>query len=257
MARVLSFPALAVTGTVERETSSGLEMEWSSVFTEYRALRAQYPLNSRGNDAPLQDFSRFFAPGGSFWSFYDNTLAGSVTKDGVIIGPGVRVSSAFRQCLKQVNSITTAFFSEGPEASFTFSVRGASVRAEVSSVVARSVRFDLGGGEPLIWKIGQRKWHRFSWPGDRPMEGTGLQVDASGTSVRPKSQPGPWGFFRLLDEAQNQPGSGDANRAVSWRLETGSAGLRVTLDIGGLARKHPLIPGFFRCNCPSSITGGG
>ncbi len=85
-----------------------LNQEWKSKIADtFNSTLANYfPFNSKGNDAPIQDFKDFFRPNsGTIWSFFNSELSPFISKNTWSVnkweGQGINVSANFISSLKE------------------------------------------------------------------------------------------------------------------------------------------------------------
>ncbi len=258
LARVLKLPAFVVTGSVQAGVGRDLQGGWSQIVREFQTtLAGRYPLSAGGTDCALADFEQFFGPGGTFWSYYQESLSGLVSEDGhELPNAGIRCSPGFLDCLRSAYRIRRGMFPDGGnKAGFSFSVQPDRVQRE-SSIVMRGVRLDVGGSS-LIYQMGQRTWTPMSWPGQNPEAGAALRLDAGDTATIPSLNfSGAWGFFHLLNRANIGSGGSD-QPSLTWKLAAQPSEVAVAFNVSGLSSVHPLAPGFFRFSLPSQIVAEG
>ncbi len=255
--RLLQLPINAVIGGSHFTTLSDLNNRWSLlVYGPFqKTLAGKYPIADGGADLSMYDFTEFFRPGGTFWSFYDSYLKDFVREDGspVSENQGVPLTPAFLDCLRKAYSIRQAFFASNPAAaSLKFSVRTNTPEEEGPHLNVRRITFDLGG-DFAAYIMGLREWKEIEWPGSDPNAGAALRLDTSGgPAAENPSEPGLWGLFRLLDRA-TIAGVETATPAATWRLSAGPTTLRVVYEFQPVSVHHPFKPRFMRFSPPPSL----
>jgi type VI secretion system protein ImpL len=258
VARVLQLPVTGAKQVVRGGVRKDLNTKWTLLVLQpfQRTLAGKYPLAEGGPDAALFDFTEFFRPGGTFWSFYDQELSQYLFEDGTARSPELDeapFSSELTQCLQRAHEIREAFFAADPSAaSVRFSVRTSPPRIEGAHVNVRWVSFDVGG-EFATYSMGAQQWQPMTWPGKDPAAGAALRAHVSGgPPVKGLEQRGPWGLFRLLDQSQ----FGQVDRSTptgTWRLSAGESRLIVVYEFQPTSARHPFQPGFLRFRLPESL----
>ncbi len=264
LARALKLPANAITRTVEvvasGEMGASLQDAWGPVAREFQeTLAGRYPLSAGGKDAALADFEKFFAPGGTFWSFYDASLAGIVSEDGrQVTDPRAHLSPGFLGSLNAAWRIRRALFADGSGAGFSFSAQTEPPERD-KKIVMRSVRLDVGG-QSFVYQMGPKNWVTIEWPGKSPESGGRLSLDAgSSAKIDPLAFDGAWGFFRLLDKATIGRGASSGELSLGWHVTAqpkdskASPDVFVKYDLRGLPAAHPFQKEIFRFSCPAQI----
>jgi type VI secretion system protein ImpL len=214
-----------------------------------RTIAGKYPITADGPDVAMADFTEFFRPGGTFWSFYDANLKSMVLEDGSQAG-AIKLRRDFADCVRRAKVIRDAFFSANPtQPSLAFAVRTTTASVEGPQVFVRKVHLDVGG-QFLSYTNGVPQWDNLQWPGPDPTVGAVLRAElAAGVTAESKSFPGPWGFFHLLDQAR-LGGSQDAPKAV-WRLNAGQSRVVVEYEIQPKTTSHPFSENALRFTVPS------
>jgi type VI secretion system protein ImpL len=220
-------------------------------------LSGRYPCTPGGPDASLEDFESFFSPSGIFWTFYRENLANVVSEDGQqMFDSGVPLSNEFRGALRRAYRIRGALFRAGDQAGFTLSLRPGNPRRDpATGIISRETRLEIGG-EPLVWQIGVQTWHEVSWPGPNQAQGASLDFRASNATATPLRAEGIWGFFRLLNEAEIGPVSGDQG-SLEWAIQTNLGEVRVPYEVRQLSAVHPLRKDLLRFTCPADVRSAG
>jgi type VI secretion system protein ImpL len=253
---VLRLPVQAVTKKVQAQAGAALDTGWGSVYEEFaQNLEGRYPfVRGAAQAVALPDFEAFFAPGGTFWSFYEESLSKVVSEDGQrMLDPGASVSEEFRSALRSAYRIRRAFFPAGDRAGFTLSLK-TKPPTRPEGVNFFQSRLEIGGAS-LLYKSGLPRPEDVSWPGEDREAGASLSLDLRGTArAELLAADGVWGFFRLLDRASVS--SGDTEVKIRWSVPTDKGDVQVEYTATGLPRVHPLEPGILRFTCPQQISGG-
>ncbi len=168
-----------------------------------------------GDDAPLDDFTHLFAPGGVLDGYFTTELKPFVTQGPVwraapISGVAPPVSQAQLAEFQRAADIRDAFFATG------------------TSTLA--VRFDLslmsasGAGKPVL-TLGQTTipsvgTTSLTWPGD---DGIRVARIAFGAVAPALEEHGAWALFRLLDRASVTSAGADRRFLVTFRVGSDKA----------------------------------
>jgi type VI secretion system protein ImpL len=156
-------------------------------------LNGRYPFSPNGPDMQIDDFAKLFRPGGVYDDFFKTQLAEFVDKDrspwAWRSGAG---SSIIRPALfEQAFQIKEMFF-DGAQPKVRFQLSPLSLNGDVESVA-----FELDG-QKFEHRFGPEKSFPLSWPGEPPGVAT---VQFEGRNRQNLSQPGPWGWFHLLERS--------------------------------------------------------
>jgi type VI secretion system protein ImpL len=242
-------------------------------MTAYKAwstkLEPNYPFTAGAQtDAKIEDFADFFRPQGQLWTFYDQSLKGSLDKQGNDFVPtrrfkaSVAYTGEFLSCLRRASKITDATFGAGADAKVpqvAFEVNLHSVSPDVSQVT-----IDVDG-QSRTYSNTPEEWLAVQWPAKDPKK-RGAKVRVRGFSGLDEEivRAGDFGLFRLLEAADVRPGvapSKDAAEApvlvATWKLRS-QPGSEVKIDIRPQKSETALAKGFFAgMRCPRLITAGG
>jgi len=220
------------------------------VFTPFqRTLAGKYPFASSGPDASISDFTEFYRPGGTFWSYYDANMKALVKEDGTPAGQ-TQVRQDVRDYVLHARKIRDAFFSANPsQPSLSFQIRTSTPGVEGPQVYVLNVHLDANG-QFTRYSMGVPQWESLQWPGPDPTVGAVLRAQmAHGVIAESKAFPGPWGFFKLLDQAA-WGGTPEAPK-VTWRLAANQSHLVIDYDIQPSGSAHPFQRDFFRLPLPT------
>ncbi len=173
------------------------------------ALRNRYPLNRRAsNEISLEDFGRFFAPGGVLDTYVTTYLAANVQKapgKWKWVGPGSAVCLSDNTLVQLANAdeISKAFFAgPDPQPSFTFSLNVAELK--VSTDITQ-LFLDIGGRSVEFFHGPVKGATTFQWPGDGGNTQAQIRVEPviPGSSSR-ISLNSPWAILKLLDQGKKR-----------------------------------------------------
>jgi type VI secretion system protein ImpL len=256
---LLRRPAEAAWGAIVRESQLYLDAAWSTDVWEpfQSSLTGKYPFVPSGPDAPFAEFSRIFAPGGVFWTFYDQELAPFLDRDGsarIIYRHGLKLGDETKRSIAKAFAFRDALYRRDPAAlGFSFRVKPMqTVKASGTPPFAQTSILTLGGTR-IVYDMGLARDRNVDWPGDAPEGGARLSTTMDGPEPNALEFDGPWAFFRLLDQAAVEVRS-DSESIVRWTLERpGSYSIEVPYEFRAAQNVNPLRPGFFEFACPRQI----
>ncbi len=206
-----------------------LEREWyREVYQPFQQnLARHYPFNpDSGRDVALQDFERFFAPGGVLDVFYQDNLKLFLEDHPEQVGDARRaglVRGAVLTSLENADRIRRAYFTRGGSLDVEFSLEplnlSANKRRSVVNVDGQLVEFSHGPRQsiPLVWPNTLRD------SVESRITLVPVQVNRSPRSL---SESGPWALFRLLDKADI---TGVSSSAVDVRFRVDDGDMRYRL----------------------------
>ncbi len=206
-----------------------LEREWyREVYQPFQQnLARHYPFNpDSGRDVALQDFERFFAPGGVLDAFYQDNLKLFLEDHPEQVGDARRaglVRGAVLTSLENADRIRRAYFTRGGSLDVEFSLEplnlSANKRRSVVNVDGQLVEFSHGPRQsiPLVWPNTLRD------SVESRITLVPVQVNRSPRSL---SESGPWALFRLLDKADI---TGVSSSAVDVRFRVDDGDMRYRL----------------------------
>jgi len=178
-----------------------------------KAITSSFPFGRSTRPVILQDFTRFFGPGGDMERFYEENLAQFVkrTPEGLSYDPqsamAGRLSPATLLQFERAERIRLAFFAGGDLPSVDISI--AHVDSSDGVDQARLVLNDL----ELVTQPGDAP-KVITWPGS----GRGTSVEllplAQGQESRLQAPESDWSFLNLLNAANSRLQSGDSLKAT-------------------------------------------
>ena len=223
-----------------------LEREWyREVYQPFQQnLARHYPFNpDSGRDVALQDFERFFAPGGVLDAFYQDNLKLFLEDHPEQVGDARRaglVRGAVLTSLENADRIRRAYFTRGGSLDVEFSLEplnlSANKRRSVVNVDGQLVEFSHGPRQsiPLVWPNTLRD------SVESRITLVPVQVNRSPRSL---SENGPWALFRLLDKADI---TGVSSSAVDVRFRVDDGDMRYRLHAASNTNPftQPLLAGY-------------
>lgn len=206
-----------------------LERDWyREIYQPFQQnLARNYPFNpDAGRDVALQDFERFFAPGGILDTFYQDNLKLFLEDHPEQVGDARRASLLRRDVLAALESadrIRRAYFTRSGSLDVEFALEplnlSANKRRSVVNLDGQLVEFSHGPRQsiPLVWPNTLRD------SVESRITLVPVQVNRSPRSL---SESGPWALFRLLDRADI---TGVSDSAVDVRFQVDDGEMRYRL----------------------------
>ena len=201
----------------------------------------RYPFDANAaQEAPIDDFARLFAPGGTFDRFFQSQLSPYVDSSHGVWRPRSRdgveppVDGAAATAFQRAAAIRDTLFATGgalPSARFTV----------VPMPGATAATLQFGNGSVTTGNTAANAVS-FTWPGEDGLA-TALLRMSNTTVLR---EDGPWALFRLLDHARISAGA-DAEH-LQLDFDTGAGHAAFALQTGSARNPfaHNLLRGF-RC----------
>lgn len=167
--------------------------------------QGRFPFDPAGRtDIPLQNFAGLFGYGGSFDSYYKQTLAKLVDASGATwkwkTGPGAVAGPpgmlAEMQLADQIKQMYFPLNASAPSVAFTVAdpQLDASIGKFEITIDGQSFTYQAGGSTQMAMK----------WPGPKPGAVTVSAWNTSGTLLNAFTYQGDWAFFHMLHAAHLQ-----------------------------------------------------
>jgi type VI secretion system protein ImpL len=225
-------PIEGASSSTENAVASGKGIQWcNEVVVPYdRNLKAKYPFNPSGTDAPLADVSDFYKPDGVLWKFYQASLAADVPQVGdhfefsTRLGKSTGFSAQLLTFLARSREVSSVLFPPGakdPLVEFEIRIRPA---PGVASIV-----FDLDG-QSIKTQNEPDRWYRLRWPGEGKSHGAAIRVRGAQNLSETIQQEGEWGLFRLLEAGTVAANLSSRVFSVTWTLSSRS-NVQITIDV--------------------------
>lgn len=211
--------------------AKGINEQWALPlkFCE-DAISGRYPLvRDSQKEVSLADFARFFGAGGELDRFFQGPVRDMVdmsrrpwrSRDAG--GVNVRLTNAAVAMFERGASIREMYFQGGAQPSVPFQLVPVGMDASINefklTLDGQTTSYFNG---PLVPRLMQ-------WPGPGSAGEVRLEMSPP-VGVSSRWQPGPWAWFRILDEAGVQP-AGTPGR------------FGVTFTVGGRGARYEIIPG--------------
>ncbi|MFM8333878.1 MAG: ImcF-related family protein, partial [Candidatus Methylumidiphilus sp.] len=217
-----------------------------------RAFAGRYPFaKGSGQDAPLLDFAKFFAPNGVFDQFFQANLKEFVetgasqwrpkSADGQSMGLSQAAISEFQRAAK----IRDAFFIGGGQSpQVQFDIKPVDLDARVDSFKL------IVEGQEIAYRRGAEQASRLQWPGPAPGSGARIVFETADKRQAARGKDGPWALFRLLDES----GLRRAGAAEQYTATFQAEGFTARYEIRPLSVSNPLsLADLQNFHCPESL----
>jgi type VI secretion system protein ImpL len=234
--------AQSAQNTAKNRKVGQLNSRWQSevVTPCKRSFDNKFPFSSTAKTAvSLADFEDFFAPEGIEDSFVKEYLEPLIKKQDGTVSRGTVWS------IRQAERIREAFFANGNDFGFTYSLLGVEVDDRIGQLVIESgtdqrVRFRHGPPVPM----------ELDWPdGDRGLKITFMLKD--GSSVKHVIA-GPWAIFRAVASARADSGRSAGVDSVLVSFSDG--GYKAIFRLTSESRINPFLPGLLdKYSCRSRL----
>ncbi|MEJ2609157.1 MAG: type VI secretion system membrane subunit TssM [Candidatus Thiodiazotropha sp.] len=215
---------------------SHLNSIWSTQLQPFcqRSLTGRYPLNRNGTrEVTISDFGRFFGPGGMMDNFFNSYLQNFVDTSHRVWrwnAAGNRTlgipSSTLRQ-FQRAAVIRDAFFSgSGQQPKINFEIKPLSMDTTITQITL------LLNQQRVRYNHGPTRWSRLTWPDDSGISDTKiLLAPPAGTKPSGLTEDGPWGWFRIIDQAKVTPT--DSPETINIAFDVGGRKSRFSLRSSG------------------------
>ncbi len=221
-------------------TISGVRAHLNSVWTTQvlpfcqRSLRGRYPLDrDSAREVTIGDFGHFFGPGGMMDNFFNSYLQDFVDtsrRNWRWNAAGNRALGIPTGTLRQFQRaavIRNAFFSgASQEPKIHFEVKPLSMDTTITQITL------LLNQQRVRYNHGPARWHRMTWPDDSGISDTKiLLAPPAGNKPSGLTEDGPWGWFRIIDQAKTEPT--DSPETIRVEFNVGGRKSRFMLRASG------------------------
>jgi type VI secretion system protein ImpL len=199
-----------------------------------RSLARRYPLvRSSDQEATIKDFGRFFGPGGMVESFFDTYLRDFVDTSSRIWrwnAAGNRTLGIPTSTLLQFQRaavIRDAFFEGGSQTpKIHFELKPLNMDTTIRQITL------LISEQRVSYNHGPTRWSQLVWPDDSGVSDSKvLLAPPAGDLPSGVSEDGPWGWFRMLDQAQTS--TTNSPETINITFEVGGRQARFQLRSSG------------------------
>ncbi|MEA2767426.1 MAG: type secretion system protein ImpL [Acetobacteraceae bacterium] len=239
---------VALTGNVQAATAAAFSANAGPGELCRSVVAGHYPFDSTsGNDAPLDDFARLFAPNGALDSFFQTQIrpwvdmSGSVWRVRSVGGVAPPVDAATVARFQRAEAIRDAFFpTGGAEPQLRFTVGPVSLdpgSKQATLTLAGATIADNGKDAPAT---------SLSWPANGGTAQAGLVFDPAAST--PLTADGSWALFRLLGDGHLVPDGGSGAFRLNFSVGTQQASFRLEAASSRSPFGRSLLEGF---QCPA------
>lgn len=216
------------------------------------AFNGKYPF-ARGSqqDAPLVDFSKFFAPNGVMDQFFQTNLKDFIdtgspqwrqkSTDGQTLGLSQAAIHEFQLAAK----IRDSFFAAGGQApQVQFDMKPMELDTKVDSF-----RLNIEGQE-IVYRHGPEQVTRIQWPGPAAGSGVRFVFETPDKNQASHAKEGPWALFRMFDEFSLQRSGGMDRYTLTFQ----AGGFTAQFEIRPLSVNNPFnLAELQNFRCPESL----
>jgi type VI secretion system protein ImpL len=211
---------------------SHLNSVWNTQLLPFcqRSLAGRYPLDRNSvREATISDFGRFFGPSGMMDNFFNTYLTDFVDTSRRIWrwnAAGNKTLGIPTTTLRQFQRaavIRDAFFSSSnQEPKINFEIKPLGMDTTITQITL------LLNQQRVRYNHGPTRWSRLTWPDDSGINDAKiLLAPPAGNKPSGLTEDGPWGWFRLIDQAETVPTN---------TPET----INLTFDVGGRKSRFAL-----------------
>ncbi|MCG7946940.1 MAG: type VI secretion system membrane subunit TssM, partial [Candidatus Thiodiazotropha taylori] len=188
---------------------SHLNSVWNTQLLPFcqRSLAGRYPLERNSvREVTISDFGRFFGPGGMMENFFNTYLIDFVDTSRRVWrwnAAGNKTLGIPTSTLRQFQRaavIRDAFFSgSSPEPKINFEIKPLSMDTTITQITL------LLNQQRVRYNHGPTRWNRLTWPDDSGISDAKiLLAPPAGNKPSGLTEDGPWGWFRMIDQAASE-----------------------------------------------------
>ncbi|MEW8193805.1 MAG: type VI secretion system membrane subunit TssM, partial [Candidatus Thiodiazotropha sp.] len=230
---------------------SHLNSVWKTQLLPFcqRSLTGRYPLDRNSSrEVTIGDFGRFFGPGGMMDSFFNTYLQDFVDtsrRNWRWNAAGNRALGIPTGTLRQFQRaavIRDAFFSgSSQEPKIHFEIKPLSMDTTITQITL------LLNQQRVRYNHGPARWNRMTWPDDSGISDTKiLLAPPAGNKPSGLTEDGPWGWFRIIDQAKTE--ATDSPETIRVEFDVGGRKSRFMLRASGALNPFKLRElADFRC----------
>ena len=237
-----------VSGVLGGQVRSRIQRAWSAEAQPFceRAIAGRYPIvRSARAEITLEDFARFFGPGGLLDRFFSDYLSPFVDTTrhpwrAKTHGSTPLSSQALRQ-FENADRIRKAFFPAGQrEVRVHFTLTPLDLDPAL-----RRVLLEIDG-QRVEYRHGPPRSMSLTWPGPQPTRRARVVFETTALETSSETFSGPWAWFHLLDHARLATGDFPDRYRVTFEKD----GHRAMFLLQAESVENPFRPdilGRFRC----------
>ncbi len=215
---------------------SHLNSVWNSQILPFcqRSLSGRYPLDRDGTrEVTISDFGRFFGPGGMMDEFFKTYLQDFVDTSrrtwrwNAAGNQALGIPTGTLQQFQHAAVIRDAFFrGNGLEPKIDFEIKPLGMDTTITQITL------LLNQQRVTYNHGPTRWNRLTWPDDSGISDAKiLLAPPAGNKPSGITEDGPWGLFRLLDQAKVSPT--DAPETLQVEFNVGGRKSRFAVRASG------------------------
>jgi len=201
------------------------------VFPKINTLTNHYPLSKSANsEISFADFTNFFGHNGIFENFANKFLSPFIDKSKSywawknFAGAKISISDDALEMFIRASLIQKMFYPNNATSPTShFSLKPLEMNPNV-----RSFTLSLDG-QIVFATAGKIRGYQLSWPGSKPSTTAVDFIDIQGKNLQ-ATYSGPWGWFRLLDQANLQGTSNSRHYIVTFKLNDSSIKYELIAD---------------------------
>jgi type VI secretion system protein ImpL len=218
-----------------------------------RSLAGRYPLDHDSEiEATINDFGRFFGPGGMMENFFDTYLKDFVDTSSRIWrwnAAGSRTLGIPAGTLLQFQRaaiIRDAFFEDAETSPLIhFELKPLNMDTTIRQITL------LIADQRVTYNHGPSRWNRLVWPGDSGISDTKvLLAPPAGDLPSGMSEDGPWGWFRMLDRARTS--TTNSPETIEVKFDVGGRKARFQLRSSGALNPF-MLKEIVEFQCPTRL----
>ncbi|MBT3046329.1 MAG: type VI secretion system membrane subunit TssM [Candidatus Thiodiazotropha sp. (ex Clathrolucina costata)] len=236
-------------------TISGVRAHLNSVWTTQvlpfcqRSLTGRYPLDrDSSREVTIGDFGRFFGPGGMMDNFFNSYLQDFVDTSrrswrwNAAGNRALGIPTGTLRQFQRAAVIRDAFFSgSAQDPKINFEVKPLSMDTTITQITL------LLNQQRVRYNHGPARWNRMIWPDDSGISDTKiLLAPPAGNKPSGLTEDGPWGWFRIIDQAKTE--ATDSPETIKVEFNVGGRKSRFMLRASGALNPFKLKElADFRC----------
>ncbi|MEW8022418.1 MAG: type VI secretion system membrane subunit TssM [Candidatus Thiodiazotropha sp.] len=230
---------------------SHLNSVWKTQLLPFcqRSLTGRYPLDrTSSREVTIGDFGRFFGPGGMMDNFFTTYLQDFVDTSrrnwrwNAAGNRALGIPTGTLRQFQRASVIRDAFFSgSSQEPKIHFEIKPLSMDTTITQITL------LLNQQRVRYNHGPARWNRMTWPDDSGISDTKiLLAPPAGNKPSGLTEDGPWGWFRIIDQAKTE--ATDSPETIKVEFDVGGRKSRFMMRASGALNPFKLRElADFRC----------
>ncbi|MES9812850.1 MAG: type VI secretion system membrane subunit TssM [Candidatus Thiodiazotropha sp.] len=230
---------------------SHLNSVWKTQLLPFcqRSLTGRYPLDrTSSREVTIGDFGRFFGPGGMMDNFFNTYLQDFVDTSrrnwrwNAAGNRALGIPTGTLRQFQRASVIRDAFFSgSSQEPKIHFEIKPLSMDTTITQITL------LLNQQRVRYNHGPARWNRMTWPDDSGISDTKiLLAPPAGNKPSGLTEDGPWGWFRIIDQAKTE--ATDSPETIKVEFDVGGRKSRFMMRASGALNPFKLRElADFRC----------